>query len=870
MRKSYLRAIALLFLLAGTFFTKVNAQCALSGSYWGEVLPNNGCAAFANYSPFGPGQYVRMPVLLGGSYTVSTCGAGIDTQITGYQGTSPQVFYNDDNGPDCTGLAASATYTSTFTDYLRCQINQYNCQPGGSASITVKVRQNNNLTVTTSNTPMCQGQSRGLTASPARVTTTPFTGSGDVGTFTGTGVSGTTFTAPTPSTSSATYTHTYTFGYCTATRTIDVFRSPSTSNAGSDQTVCSQTVTLSGNNPTYGTGTWTVVSGTGTITSPSSAGTTVTGIPYGTSITLRWTISNGPCAVSTDDVVITVQSQPTTSNAGPDQNVCATTASLSANTPTSGSGLWTLVGGTGTITNPTSPTSGVTGLGTGSNTFRWTITNGACSPSTDDVVITRDGLPTTAIAGPNQAFCGSSTMLAGNSPSVGTGTWTVLSGTATITTPNSPSSSVTGIAVGSAQLVWTISNGSCPASSDTVVLTRNAAPANPTISGVVNVCIGNTTSLVATSVANQPTYEWYDAPTGGTLLSSTSGYTTPPVTTTDTFYVKVTDGMTGCESAREMVIVSPLALPVVSLGPDTTVCAADTLCISAGAGFSSYTWSTGGSGVTECIVGGGNVVVTVTDQSGCNGSDTLVINTTAAPVVNLGPDTSYCAGTSISIGLGSNPGSSYVWNTGDTTSMISIGVVGTYTLTETNANGCTGSDNITVSEDPNPVAAFTSNTSGCPIVTFDDGSTDASSYFWTFGDGTNSSSQNPTHDYTAAGNGTYTVTLIATGDCGADTSVQTVVINCLVGSAQPADGPEVSVVPNPNAGQFRLDATGLPNEKFVLNVYNAVGQLVYTWSSNDHQGSVAHQISLDQPAGIYYAKVLIGKSEITRRVIIQR
>lgn len=813
---------------------------------------------------------MRMPVLLGGSYTVSTCGASIDTQITGYQGTSPQVFYNDDNGPDCSGLQSSYTYVSTFTDYLRCQISQYNCQAGGSASITVKVRQNNNLTVTTSNTAMCQGQSRTLTATPARVTTTPYTGSGDVGTFSGTGVSGTTFTAPTPSTASATYTHTYTFGYCTATRTIDVFRNPSTSNAGSDQTVCSQTVTLAGNNPTYGSGTWTVVSGTGTITSPTSAATTVTGIPYGSSITLRWTVSNGPCAVSTDDVVITVQSQPTTSNAGPDQNVCATTATLAANPPIVGTGLWTLVGGTGTITNPTSPTSGVTGLGTGSNTFRWTISNGACTASTDDVVITRDGLPTTAIAGPDQAFCGSSTMLAGNSPSVGTGTWTVLSGTATVVTPNSPSSSVTGIAVGTVSLTWTISNGSCPASTDTLILTRYAAPANPTISGVVNVCIGNTTSLVASSGANQPTYEWFDAATGGSLLSSTSGYTTPPVTASDTFYVKVTDGMTGCESALEMVIVNPLALPVVMLGADTTVCGGDTVCLSAGAGFSAYTWSTGGSGVTECVVGGGNVMVLVTDSSGCNGSDTLTINTNPNPVVNLGPDTSYCAGTSITIGTASNPGSSYVWSNGDTTSMTTVTVVGNYMLTEVDANGCSGSDDITVSENARPVAAFTPNTSGCPIVTFADGSTDASSYFWTFGDGTSSSNQNPTHDYTAAGNGTYTVTLISTGNCGVDTATSSIVIDCLVSAAEPSNGVEVSVIPNPNDGQFRLEAAGLPNEKFVLNVYNAVGQLVYTWSSVDHQGSVAHQISLDQPAGIYYAKVLVGQSEITRRVIIQR
>jgi len=50
-------------------------------------------------------------------------------------------------------------------------------------------------------------------------------------------------------------------------------------------------------------------------------------------------------------------------------------------------GLWTLTGGSGTITTATSPTSGLTALGAGINTFTWTVTNASCS-STDIVNIT--------------------------------------------------------------------------------------------------------------------------------------------------------------------------------------------------------------------------------------------------------------------------------------------------------------------------------------------------------------------------------------------------------------------------------------------------------------------------------------------------
>jgi uncharacterized protein (TIGR02145 family) len=82
---------------------------------------------------------------------------------------------------------------------------------------------------------------------------------------------------------------------------------------------------------------------------------------------------------------------PTTAAAGPDQNLpCGnTTTTLAGNTPTVGTGTWSVVSGTATITTPSSPTSGVTGLVVpGTATLRWTISNPPCTPSTDDVIIT--------------------------------------------------------------------------------------------------------------------------------------------------------------------------------------------------------------------------------------------------------------------------------------------------------------------------------------------------------------------------------------------------------------------------------------------------------------------------------------------------
>jgi hypothetical protein len=152
-------------------------------------------------------------------------------------------------------------------------------------------------TITSSSADMCEGETRSLTATPAG------------GTFSGTGVSGSTFTAPTPTGASQTYTITYVVAgsACPAdTQNITVYRNPTVSNAGADFSSCGLTVTLNGNNPTFGTGTWTTQAGPGTITyaNTSQHNTNATASVAGT-YTLRWTISNGACPSSQDEVDVT-------------------------------------------------------------------------------------------------------------------------------------------------------------------------------------------------------------------------------------------------------------------------------------------------------------------------------------------------------------------------------------------------------------------------------------------------------------------------------------------------------------------------------------------------------------------------------------
>ncbi|MBL0336111.1 MAG: hypothetical protein IPP73_12615 [Chitinophagaceae bacterium] len=247
--------------------------------------------------------------------------------------------------------------------------------------------------------------------------------------------------------------------------------------AGTDQAQCAtSTFTLAGNTAVSGTGVWTIQSGAGAITDASSPTTTVTGVTAGQTTILRWTITNGTCS-SFDEVSLTNDVAVTVAAAGTDQAQCATsTFTLAGNTAVSGTGVWTIQSGAGTITDASSPTTTVTGVTAGQTTvLRWTITNGSCS-SFDEVSLTNDVAVTVAAAGTDQAQCATSTFtLAGNTAVSGTGVWTIQSGAGAITDASSPTTTVTGVTAGQTTVLrWTITNGSC-SSNDEVSLTNDVA-----------------------------------------------------------------------------------------------------------------------------------------------------------------------------------------------------------------------------------------------------------------------------------------------------------------------------------------------------------------------------------------------------------
>ena len=316
---------------------------------------------------------------------------------------------------------------------------------------------------------------------------------------------------------------------------------PIVANAGLDQTrstTCGlTTVTLAGNTPLTGTGNWSVFSGAGGSFGNAASATTTFSGTEGSSYVLRWTITNGQCSTSSDDVSVLFNKYPTISNAGPDQTgstTCGlTSVTLAGNIPAIGTGSWSIFSGTGgSFGNALSATSSFSGTAGASYVLRWTISNSPCTASIDDVTITFNQTPTTANAGLDQtgsSTCGlTSVTLAGNTPTVGTGNWTIITGTGgTFGNTSIPASSFSGTAGSAYTLRWTISNGSCTASSDDVNIVFNR---NPTVSNAgpdQSVC-GLTSVTLAGNTASIGTGSWnVVSGAGGTFvnaLSATSGF----------------------------------------------------------------------------------------------------------------------------------------------------------------------------------------------------------------------------------------------------------------------------------------------------------------------------------------------------------
>jgi hypothetical protein len=121
----------------------------------------------------------------------------------------------------------------------------------------------------------------------------------------------------------------------------------------------------------------------------------------------------------------------------------------------------------------------------------------------------------------------------------------------------------------------------------------------------------------------------------GTLLWSPGGQSTSQITVTTAGTYSVTQTVGGCTSPAGSGVAAPIAVPVVSLGNDTTICLDASLVLNAGNPGATYLWSPGGQ-TTQTItvdstglsLGMHSFSVQVT-KNGCIGSDAINITLSA-------------------------------------------------------------------------------------------------------------------------------------------------------------------------------------------------------------------------------------------------
>jgi gliding motility-associated-like protein len=228
-----------------------------------------------------------------------------------------------------------------------------------------------------------------------------------------------------------------------------------------------------------------------------------------------------------------------------------------------------------------------------------------------------------------------------------------------------------------------------------------------TVDAVVNdVCVlvvslGNDTSLCGSlqldAGVTNATYEWQDGSTAQTFEVTSSG----------TYWVRVNQDC--CLATDTIEVQIDGSGPGPDLGPDTAICAGETLLLSTTLG-GPYEWQDGSTDAEFLVTEPGTYWLLV-GPPGCTTSDTIVVQESAPIDIELGPDTAICANDILFLEPPLYPGD-YLWSDGSTDVNFLILEPGTYWLQITDG-GCVARDTIVVSTLEVPTVAFGPDTASC-------------------------------------------------------------------------------------------------------------------------------------------------------------
>lgn len=352
-------------------------------------------------------------------------------------------------------------------------------------------------------------------------------------------------------------------------------------------------------------------------------------------------------------------------------------------------------------------------------------------------------------------------------------------------------------------------------------------------------CFGSATgSIVVTPDGANPPYTY----STGALNNITGVF---PNLVTGNYSITVTDAG-GCSATFDTSVLSPPAIMTSLAGLNVSCFGFSngqiTVDANGGAGAYTYQWSDPAAQITQTAanLAAGSYTVTITDANACTHTATGTLTEPPPITINLAAMPANCFNTatgSITATAGGGAGSySFIWNNMAQTAQNNNLILGNYTVTVTDQNGCTNSATASVGE-PSELSAQVSVVNlSCPgsadgsatvIVT---GGTLPYAYNW---------NTNPIQTNATASNleaQAYQVTITDGQGCTLIRTAQPTAPEPIVLSMQPVDNPCFGG----QAGSIFVTATG------------GTGNFSYLWSDPLGQTSPG---ALNLPAGLFTVTV---------------
>ena len=531
-----------------------------------------------------------------------------------------------------------------------------------------------------------------------------------------------------------------------------------------------------------------------------------------------------PCSV-TATVTVAASTLPTISVTPPAPFVCPGSGVMLT---ASGANTYSWAPATGLNT-----TNLATVTSTPASTTTYTVTGTDANGCTNTATVTV-GLyvtPTSTFTNPATACVGQPATItySGNASAAATYFWTFNGGVIQSGSGGGPYQ-INFLAPGTFNLSCQVNDNGCLSTTTTQSVIVYAVP-TATFNAVTPICAGSNSTITYSGTGTAAaTYNWNF---NGANISSGTGAGPYQVNWTNGGNYNVTLDVTenGCTSAPQAQAVLVTPVPTSLFTTNSPICAGQTLTVTYtgnGTGTATYNWNFGGGTVVSGSSFGpyvinyaapGNYTITLdVSENGCTSPTTTVpVTVTAIPTSTFTINNhNICSGDLVTISYTGNAPTtaSYTWNFG--TGVIQSGAGQgpfsilyttpatefiTLSVTDINCTSIVNTDSILVN--PIPTVSFSADVvNGCDpqTVNFTDASSGGTIYSWDFGDGTNSTIQNPSHTYTT---GSYNVSLTVINSAGC--SVTQSMNNYINVVAQPVA--QFSVTPNVNVPTELQNAT---------------------------------------------------------------